>query len=157
MKKATSKDIVNAYKFILGRLPEDEGQIKRRAGKVTVEELRREFLYSVEFEKLYTQKNFSLNIPKRTLKSILKAFLKPKLIRLKGFVKKHPILFWAAKLLLRFFPERIRRRLRGLQAPQTAPALLPQSAIPHPVDNVRAKYIYDQLNTACDRIRSKGI
>jgi hypothetical protein len=87
----------------------------------------------------------------------LKVFLKPKLIWVKSFLKKHPLLFKAAKFFIRFFPERITKRLRGLQTHPIASALSHLITISHlpPVDKIRAKHIYDQLNVACENVRPK--
>jgi hypothetical protein len=155
IKEASAKDVRNAYKFILGRLPENKDLINQRAKKVSQEELRRELLLSVEFVNLYSRKDFSVNIPQKTLKTALKKSLKPKLIWAKSFVKKHPFLLWLAKFLVRFFPEKIEKRLRGLQVPQTIP--IPQlsstiSCLPS-VDEIRVKQLYAELNAACERVK----
>jgi hypothetical protein len=108
--KTTSKDVLNAYNDILSRLRQTEEQIKSRAGKVTVEELKGYLSLSAEFER--SQKN----IPDGKLKTV-KAFLKLRLIWVKGLIKKCLPLFKAAKILMRFFPERIKKHLRGLKIP----------------------------------------
>ncbi|MDL2285939.1 FkbM family methyltransferase [Desulfococcaceae bacterium OttesenSCG-928-F15] len=59
-KQATENDIVNAYRLILGREPENRTVIESRIDKMTIAELRQEFLNSDEFLK-NTLKN--INIP----------------------------------------------------------------------------------------------
>jgi hypothetical protein len=155
IKKTSANDVREAYKFILGRLPENKDIIYQRTGKVSLEELRRELLLSAEFVSLYSKKDFSLNIPQKTFKATVKKSLKPKLIWTKSFVKKHPLLLRLAKFLMWFFPKKIEKRLRGLQVPQMIP--IPQlnstiSCLP-PVDEIRVKQLYAELNTACERVK----
>jgi hypothetical protein len=56
--KVTKTDVINMYKFILGREPEDEQVIENYAGHCTFEECRSTFLNSDEFKQLYSQKSF---------------------------------------------------------------------------------------------------
>jgi hypothetical protein len=146
ISKVNTSDVVNTYKFILGRLPESKEQIKNRVGRMTVEELRRELLQSPEFESLYSQKNFALNIPKRTY---IKTFLKPRLIWAKRFVKTHPLLFRLAEFILNFLPKRIANRLHNLQSDQS------YAIVSHPIINETIQEIYDRLNTACTEIQER--
>ncbi|MDR2104196.1 MAG: hypothetical protein LBP51_00400 [Deferribacteraceae bacterium] len=155
--KINPSDIINAYKFILGRLPESEEIIKIRAEKATLEDLRGDLLLSVEFEKLYQNRDFALRIKKRRLKAAIKFFLKPKLVWMKFFIKKHPILFKAAKIVLIFFPERVKKRLRGLQEYQAMPKdcqAMPRNHLPH-IDSARVKHIYDELNAVLSHVKDK--
>jgi FkbM family methyltransferase len=54
-KYVSRQDVVDAYKFILGREPDNEAVVEARVGKMTFEELRNEFLSSQEFADMYKQ------------------------------------------------------------------------------------------------------
>jgi hypothetical protein len=159
LKKVTASDVVNAYKFILGRLPENGAVIKNRLGKITLEELRRDLLVSDEFETLHSQRNFQMHIEKRSFKAALNLFLKSKLTSTINFIKKHPSLLRFSRFILQLLPKRIEKRLRNLQTAKANISLLvsagnsSHSATPN---DGRAIHIYDQLNAACKRVHEKG-
>lgn len=58
MAGCSREDIINAYKFILGRPPESEAVIKARMGS-SIEQLRRSLLSSLEFRNKYSALSIS--------------------------------------------------------------------------------------------------